>query len=87
MEIDQLKGLGPKSQQMLKQVGITDAQQFLAGEPFELYRLLKQQIPGVSLNMLYAILGAQENVPWQEIKKNRRTEILLRLDDMRLAPK
>ncbi len=65
MEIDQLKGLGPKSQQMLKQVGVTDVQQFLAYDPFELYRLLKQQLPGVSLNMLYAIIGAQENSPWQ----------------------
>jgi len=87
MEIDRLMGLGPKSKQMLKQVGVTDVQQFLAFDPFELYRLLKQKVPGVSLNMLYAILGAQENVPWQEIKKNRRTEILLRLDDMGIAPK
>jgi len=87
MEIEQLKGLGPKSKQMLKQVGVTDIQQFLAYEPFELYRLLKQQVPGVSLNMLYGIIGAQENIPWQGVKNTRRTEILLRLDDMGLAPK
>jgi len=87
MEIEQLKGLGPKSKQMLKQVGVTDVQKFLVYEPFELYRLLKQQVPGVSLNMLYAIIGAQENIPWQEVKNTRRTENLLRLDDMGLAPK
>ena len=80
-------GLGPKSKQMLKQVGVTDVQQFLAFDPFELYGLLKQKVPGVSLNMLYGIIGAQENIPWQEIKNTRRTDILLRLDDMGIAPK
>jgi len=87
MKIEQLKGLGPKSKQMLKQVGVTNVQQFLAYEPFELYRLLKQEVPGVSLNMLYGIIGAQENIPWQEIKNTRRTDILLRLDGMGIAPK
>ncbi len=87
MALDKLKGLGPKSVKMLKQVGIENTQQFFSCEPFELYALLKKNIPGVSLNMLYAILGAQENIPWQDIKKSRRTEILLRLDDMGIAPK
>ncbi len=73
MEIDQLEGLGPKSKQMLKQVGVTDVQQFLAFDPFDLYYLLKEKVPGVSLNMLYGIIGAQENIPWQEIKSPRRS--------------
>jgi hypothetical protein len=32
-------------------------------------------------------MGAIEEVNWQEIKRTRRTEILLRLEEMGLAPK
>ncbi len=93
MDLSQLPGLGPKSQDMLKLVGIKTVEQFSQCEPFELFRSLKQVIPNVSLNMLYAIIGAQESlrlnkkVHWQEVKDTRRTEILMRLDDMGIAPK
>ncbi len=88
-----MQGLGPKSKDMLKQVGVENVEQFMLWDAFELYKLLKKTIPSVSLNMLYAIIGAQESqrlnkkVPWQENKNTRRTEILLRLDDMGIAPK
>jgi DNA transformation protein len=35
---------------------------------------------------LYALIGAIEGRHWQEVKRERRTEILLRLDEMGLAP-
>ncbi len=69
MGLGSLKGWGPKSVTMLKQVAIENTQQFMACETFELYVLLKK------------------NIPWQDIKKSRRIEILLRLDDMGVAPK
>ncbi|WP_348944258.1 TfoX/Sxy family DNA transformation protein [Chitinibacter sp. FCG-7] len=86
MEITNLKGLGPKSQQMLAQIGIENAAQLLAADPFELYAQLRRQQAGVSLNLLYAMIGAQENCAWQQIKRDRKTEILLRLDEMGCAP-
>lgn len=82
-----LKGLGPKSAAALHSVGISSVEQLKAGDPFEIYRRLKSSNPGTSLNFLYGIIGAIEDVNWQEIKRTRRTEILLRLEEMGLAPK
>lgn len=42
---------------------------------------------GMGLNSIYAIIGARENVSWLEVAKIRKTEILMRLDDLGLAPK
>ncbi|MBC3881908.1 TfoX/Sxy family DNA transformation protein [Undibacterium sp. LX40W] len=85
--INTLCGLGPKSSAMLAALGIHTAEQFLAIDPYQLYAQLKQADSRVSLNMLYAILGAHEQCHWQEIKQQRRTEILLKLEEMGLAPK
>ena len=85
-ELNQLKGLGPKSQAMLAQVGILSVEQFMATDPFEIYAQLHATMPNLSLNMLYAMMGAQENIHWQVIKGERKTEILLRLDNLGIAP-
>ena len=87
MRVASLKGLGPKSAAALDSVGIRSVAQLKAGDPFEIYSRLKARIPGTSLNFLYGIIGAIEGVHWQEIKRTRRTEILLRLEEMGLAPK
>jgi hypothetical protein len=50
------------------------------------YAELTAKVPGTSLNLLYAPIGAMEGVHWQEIKRTRRTAILLRLDEMGIAP-
>ena len=87
MSIAKLKGLGPKSQQMLASIGIESDDQFLTSDPFDLYERLAKQGVSVSLNLLYAMIGAQENKHWQLIKQEQRMDILIRLDDMGLAPK
>jgi DNA transformation protein len=42
---------------------------------------------GMGLNSIYAIIGARENISWLEVANTRKTEILMRLDDLGLAPK
>ena len=84
--IRDLNGLGPKSESLLTAIGIHTVKQFMAADPYQLYAQLKS-IDSASLNFLYAILGARENLSWLEIKNTRKMEILLRLDDMGLAPK
>jgi DNA transformation protein len=82
-----LKGLGPKSTAQLAALGITSVAQLRSSDPFEVYARLKANLPGTSLNFLYALIGAIEDRHWQEIKRERRTEILLRLEEMGIAPR
>ena len=87
MSLPSLKGLGPKSSAALRSIGIATIEELRARDPFDVYALLKAKVPGTSLNFLYGLIGAVEDVHWQEIKRTRRTEILLRLDEMGIAPK
>ena len=84
--IADLKGLGPKSAQALADIGVVELQQFLDSDPFELYASLKLRSPSVSLNFIYAMIGAQQNIHWQQVRREMKEEILLRLDDLGLAP-
>ena len=89
--IRDLEGLGPKSEALLAKIGVSIVTEFMQRDPFEMYRQLKELsgVSGegnVSLNMLYALIGAQSGVKWQEVCRDRKIEILMRLDDMGLAP-
>lgn len=86
-KISQLPDLGTKSELALSQIGISTVEQLLQTDAYDIFARLKQLSPDTSLNMLYAIMGAQENTHWQNIARTSREEILLRLDDMGIAPK
>ena len=83
-QVDTLKGLGPKSRLMLAGIDIQTAEQLRARDPFEVYAELKAVHTGVSLNMLYGLIGAVGDRPWRDVARADRTMILLRLDDMGL---
>ena len=83
--VDALPGLGPKSRAILAGIGITSAEQLRARDPFEVYAELKAAPAGVSLNMLYGLIGAVENRPWRDVARDDRTSILLRLEAMGLV--
>ena len=87
MRLRDLKGFGPKSEEILAEVNINSVEEFMDIDPFELYKQLKAKVKGTGLNSIYAIIGAREDKHWQEIANTQKTEILLRLDDMGLAPK
>ncbi len=80
------RGLGPKSRAELARLGIRAAADLRAADAVQLYLRVKAQWPGASLNLLYALVGAQEGRDWREIARERRTELLLRLDDLGQAP-
>ncbi len=87
MKIRDLKGFGPKSEEIFAQINIHSVDDFMAIDPYQLYALLKREVKGTGLNSIYAIIGARENIHWQEVSRTRKEEILMRLDDMGLAPK
>ncbi len=77
-------GLGPKSRQWLGAIGITSPDQLKAQDPFAVYARLKATQPAVSLNLLYALIGAAEDRDWRDVARQDRLTILLRLEDMGL---
>jgi|OM-RGC.v1.031590249 TfoX C-terminal domain. len=83
--IRQLMNLGVKSEKALYEINIRTVDAFKSADVFDLYRQFGASGLEMNLNMLYAMIGAQENVHWQRIKVERKTEILLRLDDMGIA--
>lgn len=85
--IRDLKGFGPKSEEIFAKVDIHSVEDFMAAEPFALYARLKREVKGTGLNSIYAIIGAREDLHWQEVARTQKSEILMRLDDMGLAPK
>ncbi len=82
--LSELRGLGPVSLQMLVGAGITTAAQLRKADLFKLYAKIKAQYPRTSINLLYALLGAVEDKDWREVARERRTEVLMRLEDMGL---
>ena len=81
-----LNGFGPRSEEILAEVGILSVSDFMEIDPYKLYEKLLP-MKGIGLNSIYAIIGARENLPWLEVANTRKTEILIRLDDLGLAPK
>lgn len=82
-----MKGLGPRSEAWLNLIGIDTPEQLRARDPFEVYACLREQVPDFNLNGLYALIGAIEDRNWIEIRRERRLEILSRLEQMGLAPR
>lgn len=79
-----LNGFGPRSEEILAEVNIYSVEEFMATDPYDLYAKIKP-MKGIGLNSIYAIIGARENISWLEVAKIRKTEILIRLDDLGMA--
>lgn len=79
--------LGPKSRAQLARLGILTLEQLRARDPYEVFAAVKANWPGASRNLVYALMAAQEGRDWREIARERRTEVLLRLDALGLAPR
>jgi DNA transformation protein and related proteins len=81
------QGLGAKSREQLAAVGIHTPDELRSSDAFDVYARIKVRWPGASRNLVYALIGAQEGRHWRDIARERRTEVLLRLDAMGLAPR
>lgn len=80
----ELRGLGPVSVQLLVNAGVTTAAQLRKADLYKLYAKIKSTHPRTSINLLYALLGAVNDQDWRTVAKDRRTEVLMRLEDMGL---
>lgn len=57
MKLSGLKGFGKTTEEILLRVGINTVETFMAADPIEIYKQLKENVPGISLNALYALIG------------------------------
>ena len=79
-DIARLPGLGPASAALLARVGVHDAATLRQRDAFDLYAALRRIAPGTSLNMLYALIGAQEGLDWRVVARERRSALLTEID-------
>lgn len=82
MHIRDLKSLGPKSEQMLAQAGITRVEQLHELGAVRAYVMCKQAHDNVSLNLLWALESALTGQTWQAVAREHRTSLLLAVDTL-----
>jgi DNA transformation protein len=76
-----LRNLGPKSREWLASIGIHTVADLRAAGAVAAYVALKRARGGVSLNLLYALVGALEGMHWQDVRRARRLELVLQVED------
>ena len=76
-----MRNLGPRTTQWLASIGITTPSRLRRVGPVAAYVRLKRAHRGVSLNALYALVGAVEGLHWTEVRRTRRLDLLLAVDD------
>ena len=76
-----LKGLGPKSEKCLKEVGINTPEELkLLGAVRAFIKLRNECSTKPGLNFLYALVGALENKHWQTIAATEKDRLLMELE-------
>jgi len=81
MKLRDMKGLGPKTEQQLMAIGIHSPEDLkrIGAVPVFL-QLQRTHATAVSLNFLYALVGAIENKSWQEIAKTEKSRLIQELE-------
>lgn len=80
-ELSKLKGLGPKSEKWLNDIGINTREDLEKAGPVRAFIMLKKRCDvKPSLNFLYAMTGALENKHWANIAKSEKDRLLIELE-------
>jgi DNA transformation protein len=76
-----LKGLGPKSEMLLIEIGINTEEKLRElGAIRAFIRLKKESNSKPSLNFLYALVGALEDEHWINIAKHEKGQLIMALE-------
>ncbi|MEN1726848.1 MAG: TfoX/Sxy family protein [Pseudomonadota bacterium] len=81
MRLRDMRGLGPKTESILKEIGINSPEELRAlGAMRTFLRLKAHQGKRPSLAFLYALVGAIEDRDWLEVARDDRRRLLVELD-------
>lgn len=80
MRLRDLKGLGPKSEADLLAVGVCSVEELNRIGPIEAFLKLKASNDKVSLNFLYALVGAVKGEHWLDVARREKSYLLSGLD-------
>ena len=84
LKLRELKGLGPKSEKCLHEIGIQSKEDLESiGAIRAFIKLKKECSTKPSLNFLYAMVGALENEHWANIAKSEKGRLLMELEGYR----
>ena len=90
VDFDSLRNLGPKSNAVLRAVGIHSVEQLRALDAVAVYSRIRQAGPDIgfkpSLNLLWALEGAISDRPWQTVAKEDRLSLLMQLEMLEQTP-
>lgn len=78
-----MRNLGPKSRVWLANLGIHTLQELQSRDAVEVYLQIRQHQTSASINLLYALVGAQLGFDWKWVAQNQKTELLSRLEATR----
>ena len=77
-----MKILGPKSDEILRDVGITSVDDVRTVGVEEVFRRVKLVHPKVTLNFLWGLEAAATNTDWRELTDERKRELKRNLSDV-----
>jgi predicted flap endonuclease-1-like 5' DNA nuclease len=83
-ELEHLRNLGPQSQRMLQSAGISLPQLRRLGA-VQAFCKVRAVAPTASLNLLYALVGALEDLDWRDVRRTRKLALLMALEDAQRA--
>ncbi|WP_420457225.1 TfoX/Sxy family protein [Rubrivirga sp.] len=82
-----LKNLGPTSDRMLADVGIETADDLRSVGAEMAYRMVKHRHPGVTLHLLYALVGALADRHWAGFSAEEKAALRASADgDLDVGP-
>ena len=70
-----MRNLGPVSKRWLAEVGVADLEDLRREGVVETYLRVRDLWDGASLNLLYALEGAVEDISWQEVTPERKRQL------------
>jgi len=75
-DISELRNLGPTSAAWLRDVGIGTQSQLRLIGPVVAYQIVRERMPKVSLNLLWALASGLNDQDWRELRADQKQQLL-----------